>query len=59
MATKTLDKLLADVQSVSREREELRLKSKQLWEEINPLLEEAEAARRTNPSIEGEAQSIG
>ncbi len=59
MASKALVELLKDVQAISREREALHLKAKKLWEKIDPLLIEAEAERRANPSPEGEAQGVG
>ena len=56
---KELAELQADLQAVNREREALRSKAKELTEQINPLLEQAEAERKANPSTEGKAQGIG
>ena len=59
MATKTLDDLHADLRAVTRERDALRFKAKKIQEKIDPLLIEAEAERRANPSPDGPAQGIG
>ena len=59
MAAKTLDDLHADLRAVTRERDALRLKAKKIQEKIDPMLIEAEAKRRANPSPEGEPQGIG
>ena len=59
MAAKTLDELHADLQAVTREREALRLKAKKIQEEIDPLLIEAEAKRRANPTPGAKPQGIG
>ncbi len=58
MATR-LDELLAQNQQIDEKRRELKLLQIDLWNEINPLLEEAEAERRAIPTPGAEQQTVG
>jgi hypothetical protein len=57
--TKELEELLAANQQINAERARLRAEQRKLWEQIDPLLEEAEAERRANPTPGAAAQTVG
>lgn len=58
MATR-LETLLKQNAQMSKKRADLSLLQRDLWAEINPLLEDAEAERKAHPTPAADAQTVG